>query len=147
MELIIIIGLPGSGKSALSSEYELQGYKIYDDFLERYYESDLIMDLQHNIKLCINDPRLCNFYNFKRIYNDIMKRTFLTNCNIKIIMFENNLFLCEQNIRKREHNSDINKIKRLTTSIMHFSIIYHVYIFVHFFTVNNIEYDYKTVHT
>lgn len=52
MDLIIIVGLPCSGKTYLSNFYK-EEFKIYDDFLQNYYNQELKNDFFNNTKLCI----------------------------------------------------------------------------------------------
>lgn len=34
---------------------------IHDDFIDQFVNCKLIIDLKNNKKICIYDPRLCNF--------------------------------------------------------------------------------------
>ena len=46
--IIIIIGLPCSGKTVLSNEYLNKGYKLFDDFLDNYFDNTLLNCVKNN---------------------------------------------------------------------------------------------------
>lgn len=92
MSLIIIVGLCGSGKSYYSKQFN--NYKIYDDFISTFYNGNLLYDLEYKNKVCVIDPRLCKKDVFEKYIAIFQKYT----DNISLILFENNLNSCAQNI-------------------------------------------------
>ena len=120
--IIIIIGLPCSGKTVLSNEYLNKGYKLFDDFLDNYFDNTLLNCVKNNENLCINDPRLCNFSVFEDLMNDLL---FLIDENdYNIIIYKNQPKQCINNLRKREIN--LNRKKRFYNSIIFLSKNYDI---------------------
>ena len=97
--LIIVIGLPGSGKTFFSNTL---GIKVFDDFIFNFYSGELINDINNNIDLCINDPRLCNYKIFER-YMKIFEKKIDKN-NIKLYLYENDPDKCKKNATKNVSN-------------------------------------------
>lgn len=90
MNNIIIIVLPGSGKTYLMEQYVL--HKQYDDFITSFCDGCLLVDIALKHKVCISDPRLCNYDYFKKYIA----------CNFdpadtKLILFENDPRQCKTN--------------------------------------------------
>ena len=96
--LVIIIGLPGSGKTYLA-QTEFTNYTIFDDFLSQFYNGQVIQALQQRKNVCLTDPRLCNPITFNRIMGQILQHT--TKDNIRLILFENRPDLCAINKPER----------------------------------------------
>jgi len=96
-QLIIIIGLPGSGKTTYAKG--LLSYKMFDDFMKDFYNGEVLKLLKNKEKVCLNDPRLCDINHFNRyekiFLNHIPKE------NIHLILFENNPAQCLKNITDR----------------------------------------------
>ena len=69
MDVIIIIGLPCSGKTELSKTFI--GYHIFDDFISTFYNDKVISYIMKNRKICLNDPRLCIYDTFIKYMNKI----------------------------------------------------------------------------
>lgn len=113
MSLEVIIGLPASGKSYLCKKFEKKGYVVYDDFISNFYNNELLND--DSEKICIADPRLCNFETFSRFIRYFEDR------DIHLTLFENNPQLCFINCERR--NTNIMKIKH---SIEFLSKIYNL---------------------
>lgn len=112
--VIIIIGLPCSGKSILSNDYN-SDYKIYDDFIFEYFNGKLINDIKNGIKVCINDPRLCNITIFNRYINDIIK--FVSKDKIKLILYKNEKNKCIKNMNNRKDNKQVDKMIEYLSNI------------------------------
>lgn len=88
-QLIVVIGLPGSGKSEYSKQYTNR--LVFDDFITHFYNGQVVTALLRNKQICINDPRLCNYETFKNIIEKIPYTS------IKLILFENNPNQCIKN--------------------------------------------------
>ena len=88
---IVIIGLPGSGKTHLSKTFP--DHIIFDDFISTLFDGKLQKYIKNDVPVCINDPRLCDI----NIYN---KYDF---SNFKLILFENNYEQCLENIKLRNN--------------------------------------------
>ena len=93
--LTIVIGLPGSGKTFFSNTL---GIKVFDDFIFNFYSGELLNDIENNIDVCINDPRLCNYTIFQRYMKIFEKR--IDKNNIQLYLFENDPDKCKQNANK-----------------------------------------------
>jgi hypothetical protein len=107
--LIILIGLPACGKTTYYKEILDNSYKFYDDFITDIYDGNLLKDIKNNIKLCISDPRLCNYNTFEQIMKEIEK--YITKDKIKLILFRNNKLLSLFNAKKRDKKNVNNMIK------------------------------------
>jgi adenylate kinase family enzyme len=100
MKLLIIIGLPGSGKTTYFNENLKDKYEFYDDFISNIIDGKLICEIKKKEKdICIADPRLCNYQTFLKtiaIFNQ-----FIDKSDISLILFENNKDKCIINAEKR----------------------------------------------
>ena len=100
MKLLIIIGLPGSGKTTYFNEQLKDQYKFYDDFISDIINGELIDDIKKKeFNICVADPRLCNFQTFIRVINIFLQ--IVDKSDISLILFENNKYKCIYNSEKR----------------------------------------------
>ena len=100
MKLLIIIGLPGSGKTTYFNEQLKDQYKFYDDFISDIINGELIDDIKKKeFNICVADPRLCNFQTFLRVINIFLQ--IVDKKDISLILFENNKYKCIYNSEKR----------------------------------------------
>lgn len=100
MMLLIIIGLPASGKTTYFNEHLKDKYKFYDDFISNVFDGELIRDIKKNDEdICITDPRLCNYQTF--IGSMKLFQQYVDKSQIKLILFENNKDNCIINAEKR----------------------------------------------
>lgn len=92
--LIIIIGLPGSGKTTLASS-KYKDYKLFDDFIFNFYNGEVISAIQSGDNVCLTDPRLCLPDIFNRYIETLQQ--YINKQNIKLIVFKNNPEQCKLN--------------------------------------------------
>jgi hypothetical protein len=120
--LIIIIGLPGSGKTSYIKNNKLfKDFIIHDDFISNFFNGELINDLKENNKdICIADPRLCNVEIFNK-FIIIIQELIKDKSNIKLLLFENNKNKCLINAKLRN-----NKNKKVDKNIELLSEIYNL---------------------
>ena len=113
--LIILIGLPASGKTSYFNSYLKDNYDFYDDFISSFFNGILINKIKEdNTKnICICDPRLCNFELFIRIMNIILP--LIDKNDIKLLLFENNKEACLKNAKNR--NKNVNNTIELYSKI------------------------------
>lgn len=113
---LVIIGLPGSGKSMLMKNYA-KDHTIYDDFISSFFTGDLLDDLLNTDKsLCVADPRLCD----PKYFNNYIVKYFPKD-KTKLLVFENDNQQCLHNVIARENN---NRIPLWKNTIDRFSNIY-----------------------
>ncbi len=96
-KLIIIIGLSGSGKSTLANK--MTDYIIYDDFISKFYNGDVLKSIKSNQKVCLIDPRLC----IPSIFTLYIKKIeqVIDKSQIQLILFNNDPITCLKNIKNR----------------------------------------------
>lgn len=104
-QIIIIIGLPGSGKTTFSKQFK--DHIIFDDFISKFYDGKVMETIKMNNKICLIDPRLCMYNIFQRIIDKILKIT--DKQNIHLILFKNDINKCIHNIKKRQIEHDNNE--------------------------------------
>ena len=100
-KVIIIIGLPGSGKTLLASEkiiYENE-YIIFDDFVSEFYDGKALDAIILNKKVCLIDPRLCLYEIFNRFINIV--EIYVDKKDIHLILFHNEPEKCIANVQNR----------------------------------------------
>lgn len=119
-QLIIIIGLPASGKTTYYETYLKNDYKFHDDFISNIYDGSLIKDLKDRTNICITDPRLCNYTRFKNFMDEIYM---YLKSNIRLILFKNDLELSLSNSIKR--NTNEKKKKEVEKMCRFYSNIYN----------------------
>lgn len=130
MSLVIIIGLPGSGKSHLCRELQQKNYKIHDDFISNFYDGKAVVDMKEIARgrsVCLADPRLCIWEIFCSYIDKIL--SIVDRACIKIILFENDPYYCILNVHKRGYN------KNIIDKILKYS--HHYYLHRYF------DYDYE----
>lgn len=118
-QLIIIIGLPCSGKTTLLKKYQKK-YEIFDDFIDNFINYELMKNIKLRKKICICDPRLCdtNIFNF---YIEIF-RNYLELKNIFLILYKNEPKKCLINNMNNNYNDIIKK--KIKKSIYKLTKIY-----------------------
>jgi len=127
--LIIIIGLPASGKTTYyESNLSNNGFKLYDDFISSFYDSDLIDDLKAKKKVCLIDPRLCDFNLFEKIIHGL--KDYIDVSKMILILFRNDK---QKSIRYSRYRGD----KEVSGTINKYSAIYQ--------PANYINYPHKII--
>lgn len=106
--MIIIIGLPGSGKTTYFKNNLIDKYELFDDFISTFFNGELIEKIKEKKELCLIDPRLCNYDLFINIMNEIIK--YINKSEIKLLLFENNPKKCIINSKKRINKNVDNMI-------------------------------------
>lgn len=113
MKLIVIIGLPASGKTTYYNENLKNSYLFYDDFVSNMVSGELIESIKNgNQDVCIADPRLCNYSIFTRIMRIIEE--IIDKSNISLILFENDKNKCLINAQKRKNKNVERTIEYLS---------------------------------
>ena len=112
-QVIIIIGLPGSGKTTFGQSLE-NTHKLYDDFITHFYNGKVIDDLKEGVRVCLTDPRLCDYNVFVRFMNQIEKC--VDRAHIHLVLFENDPERCLENVQIRNTNMNgiCETIKKLS---------------------------------
>jgi len=113
MNLIILIGLPASGKTTFYNQNLKNNYLFFDDFISNFINGNLINEInKKNNNICIADPRLCNNQIFIKFMNILEQ--YINKSNIKLYLFENNKYKCFINANKRNNKNVINTIEFLS---------------------------------
>lgn len=88
MTIIIVIGLPGSGKTTYVNSIYNKNDEYTDDFISNFFNGVLInriKEMNKNDDIYINDPRLCN----KSIFDRYIKIIEEEKHKIKLVLFKN----------------------------------------------------------
>jgi len=101
-QVIIVIGLPASGKSTYVNNTFKDEYIIFDDFLQYFYKGDILRHIKKGDKVCLIDPRLCEKDNF----DNIIKKIEVITDDIYILLFRNDK---ELSIRQSKMRNDKQK--------------------------------------
>jgi len=119
-QVIIVIGLPGSGKTFFCQDIcSAHGHKLFDDFLNNFYDGELLEALQLGNKVCINDPRLCQYPIFEK-YMTIFSN-YVGHDNIHVYLFENDPDQCTKNII-RSNDTRKGLVHTITSYSKHYTI-------------------------
>ena len=107
-QLLIVIGLPGSGKSTYCSYF--RDRLVIDDFLNSMFNGDLIKYLKEGKKIIINDPRLC----IKKIFIRTMAQLerLLDRKDICLLLMLVGLDQCILNIMRRQEKGDTRNVEK-----------------------------------
>ena len=126
MTIVIVIGLPASGKTTYINSISKNNDKYTDDFISNFFNGVLISkikEIDDNDDIYINDPRLCNISIFNR-YLKIIEEQKNKNTKIKLILFKNDKNKSLENSKKRN-------MKNVEKSIEHLSNIYDIDNYIH----------------
>lgn len=124
--LIIIIGLPGSGKTSYIKKNEFfKDFIFHDDFISNFFNGELMRDLKTSDKnICIADPRLCNIQMFNK-YIEIFQEVIKDKSQIKLLLFENDKNKCLINAKLRK-NKKVDKTIELLSEIYNLDNYKHI---------------------
>lgn len=106
--LVVIIGLPGSGKTYMAN-IRYNDYVLFDDFIFEFYNGKVIEELKKGKNVCLTDPRLCNPIIFNRIMDQITQ--YIPKDLIQLILFENRPDKCKINKPNRSNTIDAMSVK------------------------------------
>ncbi|MGV8162404.1 MAG: GNAT family N-acetyltransferase [Candidatus Nanoarchaeia archaeon] len=137
LKIIIIIGLPGSGKSVyIGTNKEFQGAVICDDyhkssykhshkFEDSIYFNDLKEGLKQGKNIVISDIAFCKTERLNQIITQMREllKTSGIDASIECRYFENNPQACEENVLQRNRK---DRIKQEIDFIRDASKEYHV---------------------
>ena len=119
--VIILIGLPGSGKSTyIENNIDIDKYLIFDDFLDQFFNDQIVEKLINGENVCLSDPRLCSFNTYLRVVRKLEK--FISKDQIYLLLFENDKDKCLRNNSLR--NNSLRK--RIEIDINNFSLVYNL---------------------
>lgn len=114
-KLIILIGLPGAGKTSYAKE-KYSDCILFDDFIADFCNNKLVNSL-NKTKVCITDPRLCIMSVFLQ-YMDIFMN-YISKDDILLVLFEKDIELSKTNVERRE--GLCSKTNRVINSINYIS--------------------------
>ena len=119
-KLVIVIGLPGSGKTNYINSAPKSALK-FDDFIGTFCTGELMSSsgLGSGLECYISDSRLCNYMIFKDVMSRINSRFKVQ--DLKLVLFNNDVKSCIDNVR-RKHSK--NATKKIVEDIIAFSHIY-----------------------
>ena len=119
MSIVVVIGLPASGKSTyIKNNYV--NFNIYDDFIPKFNNGNILEDIKNKKDMCLIDPRLCNIETFKKYIGAIEE--YVDRSNISLILFENNKNKCLENLRKYRADT----YSKYESTVNFYSKIYNV---------------------
>ena len=101
-KVILIIGLPASGKSTYARNHINNSHTIFDDFITQFYNGKALKCIADGNNVCLIDPRLCIPSTYENILGQIKRYT----NDIGIILFENNP---QKSIKYSKIRNDKNK--------------------------------------
>ena len=117
MEVIVIVGLPGSGKTRLIQEFEARGYHCFDDMnVDWQYNTARMLQLIHERRnIACSDIMFCT-----RFFRRRLERTL--GVPLRWIFFENSPWQCAKNclyrhcfeLHDRPLQEEVRMIRRLS---------------------------------
>ncbi len=126
MSLVLVGGLPGSGKSYLLGEFEHKGWKIFDDFQANAINdspqfdqsrrfAELITDLRSGRPCVVADIRVIH-EPYRASARDALTSS-LSEAAVEFHLFENDAEQCAENVRRdagREPSDRLRAIQHWT---------------------------------
>jgi uridine kinase len=121
--IILIVGLPGSGKSKLANQINLDNHNKFRIINDPKNFNEIKKHIDEN--LIITDPYLCFEKNRQQAEKLIKKLN--PNSKIEWIFFENNPKQCliNSNVRNRANTITFKPIKKVESFIKNFSQYYN----------------------
>lgn len=104
MQCLLIIGLPGSGKTHLAQNYISKGFELIDDPRDK---NRINYCIKNKIDIVITDPHLCSVSNRKKAIDYLE----LAGYNVKCLFFENNIEKCKNNLKFRNDGKVIDGLE------------------------------------
>jgi hypothetical protein len=112
--LVIVVGLPGSGKTHYCQNYE-ETHAIFDDYLSSLFDGSLVKALKEGRKVCVTDPRLTRMDILKRQLK--MFQSYIRKEDTLLVLFSHDAERCLENALRRGSLSKIkNDIDRMSPS-------------------------------
>lgn len=102
---IIIIGLPGSGKTTYANDNLSKTHKIYDDCLFNWYSKELIDDINNKNNIVLIDPRLSNLDTFFKYIRIILSK--IDRQDIELIVYDNDVDHARNNLNNSKTHHTI----------------------------------------
>lgn len=106
MQVVLIAGLPGSGKSRLAAEYGGRGFVVVDDIRDR---ESLALPLARNADVVVTDPNFCK--PAARAAAESWIRTTNPLANVVWIFFSNDPDQCRLNVARRKAQGDAREVE------------------------------------
>ena len=114
MTAIIVVGLPGSGKSWLLEHFNIGGLQVYDDISkqkEKFFKVSLAFDYIRTLPIVLSDPGLCDEKNLAALIKMVENIGY----NTCVMYFENDPEKCYNNVEYRADGRIVkNYIKQLS---------------------------------
>jgi hypothetical protein len=101
--LVIVIGLPASGKSTFVAN-NYPEYIVFDDFISKFFNGHCLEAIHAQKPVCVVDPRLCIPHVFVR-YMAKLAHAIDDDTEFKIIYFRNDPEQCILNSQARGDES------------------------------------------
>ena len=92
MSVILVIGLPASGKSHYVQQHLIDDeYEVFDDFISNFYNEQAIQSIKAGKNVWLIDPRLCIpqvFQHYIQIVEQLIQKNVNNPQKIRLILFE-----------------------------------------------------------
>ena len=96
-QIIVVVGLPGSGKSQYIHSYKRDAYILDECMVDIMWLSRVADAIQHSRLVIVSDSRFCMPSIFKRIYAKLLSMV-MNSDQIRIVYFSNTPDQCASNV-------------------------------------------------